>query len=127
MHFALSLLETPEARASLKQTGISICTAWGRRGSRGLAFKGDVGTNPASMVEAVDDFLAKLRSSPPNIIVSTRVTGEGLTQRLPWLALVGENYDPKYAAVFRLNKTVRPPSYQSARPILLLTRTPDIR
>ena len=72
-----------------------------------MAFRGngDPTHDRALMEDAVDDFLINIRTDPPNVIVSTRVTGEGAVQRLDWSN--GENkFQVKWGAIYRLNKTV---------------------
>ncbi|KAK4205128.1 hypothetical protein QBC40DRAFT_261114 [Triangularia verruculosa] len=60
-----------------------------------------------SALITVDQFLESIRNDPPNVIVSTRVSGEGKTQRLNWNAyLGGDPYEAKSGVIFRLNKTI---------------------
>ncbi|KAK5993042.1 hypothetical protein PT974_06469 [Cladobotryum mycophilum] len=56
------------------------------------------------MERQVDKFLMACRRSPPSLVVSDRVLGEGVTQRVDWPR--NDPYDPKWGALFRLNKKV---------------------
>jgi len=107
MHFAISLLESTKGRSVLIDTGISVWEGYGSRERRRMAFRGngDRAHDRALMVDTVDDFLSNIRTDPPNVIVSTRVSGEGVAQRLDWWN--GENkFQVKWGAIYRLNKTV---------------------
>lgn len=107
MHFAISLLESTKGRSVLINTGSAVWRSYGSREKRHMAFRGngDPTHDRALMEESVDDFLINIRTDPPNVIVSTRVEGEGIAQRLNWWN--GENqFQVKRGTMYRLNKTV---------------------
>ncbi|KAF4472494.1 hypothetical protein FALBO_619 [Fusarium albosuccineum] len=108
-HLALSMLESPRGRGDLITTGTEIWTSYSRRQRRRVIIQGDVSRDDTIMPRFVDRFLDKCRADPPNIIVSDRLRGEGLVERVDWPAYLGDqeaNYNPKWAALFRLNKHV---------------------
>lgn len=110
MNFAISLLESTKGRSALLNTGITVWEAYTSRERRHMAFRGngDPTHDRALMEDTVDDFLINIRTDPPNVIVSTRVSGEGLAQRLDWWD--GENqFQVKWGVVYRLNKMVSGP------------------
>lgn len=118
LHFGLSVLESPQGRSSLVATARDIWSTWSNRQRRGMHFQqGNTAMDATQMNRAVNEFLASVRENPPNIIISTRVTGEGLTQRVHW-ANRFNRYNAKFAALFRLNRTVySTDSYDSFPPV----------
>ncbi|KAK7413373.1 hypothetical protein QQX98_007750 [Neonectria punicea] len=107
LNLGLSMLECPRGRQALEITGTEVWRGSTAREQRSFIFQGDV----SGMPQFVDRFLTTCRYDPPNVIVSDRITGEGLAQRVGWPGEVGggggmDDYTPKLAAVFRLNKTV---------------------
>ncbi|KAK5653605.1 hypothetical protein OQA88_8634 [Cercophora sp. LCS_1] len=102
MHFGISMLESPDGRNAVVETGRDLWRFWGRRDKRNFVYQG----GSEGMRDAVDDFLARVRSNPPNVIVSNRVEGEGMTKRVAWADFLDSKFDAKWAALFRLNKTV---------------------
>ena len=73
------------------------------------------------MLRSVINFLDTCLADPPNIIVSNRIDGEGSTQLMDWLNLLGrgENfYSPKTAVIFRLKKTVLSLAKQNYRALM---------
>ncbi|KAK4171153.1 hypothetical protein QBC36DRAFT_382776 [Triangularia setosa] len=103
--FALNLLESQKGRSGLINTGKEVWRTW-QRARRGLRFQGDIHSHPELMDQAVDQYLANLRSDPPNIIVSNRVVGEGKTERMNWNDYLDGEYSSKFGVIFRLNKTI---------------------
>ncbi|KAK7429163.1 hypothetical protein QQZ08_004378 [Neonectria magnoliae] len=104
-NLGLSMLECPRGRQALETTGTAVWRGSTVRERRDWIFQGGV----SEMPQFVARFLTLCRYDPPNIIVSDRLTGEGLTQRVDWLNEVDgglNGYTPKFAALFRLNKTV---------------------
>ncbi|KPM38673.1 hypothetical protein AK830_g7871 [Neonectria ditissima] len=104
-NLAMFMLESPRGNDALLSTGNGIWNVFGRRQRRTTIFQGDESTMPAF----VNKFLAKCRADPPTIIVSDRITGEGLAERVDWQNVHGAKedvYSAKWAALFRLNKTV---------------------
>jgi hypothetical protein len=89
-----------------------ISDAWrasDRRAQKTFIPKSNFQTDLNEARRFVDTFLAKCRAEPPNIIISDRITGEGLAQRVDWPSILGSqigDYNLKWAAMFRLNKTV---------------------
>lgn len=107
MHFAISLLESSSGRDTLIETGIKVWNNWNLRMQRDQVFKGDVNRHPELMEKAVDKFLGNIRADPPNIIVSTRVVGEGVVQRLNWSnPKVSKEFEVKWGVIYRLNKWI---------------------
>lgn len=119
LNFGLCMLESPRGRAGLVAVGRDIANAWGRRDRRGMAFYRDRGVrggvddadSPEAMRRAVDRFLRLMRADPPNVVVSTRVPGDAMVERIGWFEGESQRYSAKEAAMFRLNHHVcRPPS-----------------
>jgi hypothetical protein len=104
MHFAISMLESRSGRAALMHTAERVWSNWTRRQRRNTLYRNE----RPPVDELVDRFLVNIREDPPNIIVSTRVRGEGLVERLAW-ADEREQYEVKWGALYRLNKTVSGP------------------
>lgn len=104
MHFAISMLESRSGRAALIHTAERVWSNWTRRQRRNTIYSNE----RPPMEQLVDRFLENIREDPPNIIVSTRVRGEGLVERLAW-ADEREQYEVKWGALYRLNKTVSRP------------------
>ncbi|KAK4170840.1 hypothetical protein QBC36DRAFT_112223 [Triangularia setosa] len=104
--FAINLLQSQKGRSALIGTGIEVWSSWNSRSRRGIRLQQDPRRHPELMEQAVDQFLESIRNDPPNIIVSTRVRGEGKTQRLDWNDYLDGEYTAKYGAIFRLNKTI---------------------
>lgn len=112
LNFALTLLNSAEGRRALEATCEAIFQAAGRRGRREMFFQG------TSARTAVVDFLDSIAANPPNIFVSTRVTGEGATFRVSFEHELP--YNAKRASTMRLSKRVSQPiclpCYYSSRP-----------
>lgn len=104
MHLGLSMLEAQNAKA-LTATGTKIWYDVGRRGRKGWAFQDDLTKTPGAMAAYTTSFLRKCRASSPTIVITDRLFGDGVTQRLAW----GTNaniYNAKQAALFQINKSV---------------------
>ncbi|EWG48984.1 hypothetical protein FVEG_08616 [Fusarium verticillioides 7600] len=100
-HLGMSMLESRRGREALR--------AFDRRAQETFIPKSNLQTDLNEARRFVDTFLAKCRAKPPNIIISDRITGEGLAQRVDWPSILGSqigDYNPKWAAMFRLNKAV---------------------
>jgi hypothetical protein len=111
-HMGLSMLESRRGHESLVTLISEAWRASDRRARKTFIPKSDLQADSEEARRFVDCFLSKCRADPPNIIVSDRITGEGLAQRADWPNILGSSvsdYNPKWAAIFRLNKTVRPP------------------
>ncbi|KAK4464057.1 hypothetical protein QBC42DRAFT_284808 [Cladorrhinum samala] len=104
MHFAISLLESDSGRAALYETAHTIWDNWGRA-RRTLIFRQDVNRDRGVLDRAVDRFLENIRADPPNILVSSRLQGEGLAQRQEWSEF-REQFEVKWGTIFRLNKRI---------------------
>ncbi|KAK3984275.1 hypothetical protein QBC44DRAFT_375362 [Cladorrhinum sp. PSN332] len=129
-HFGLCMLETPEGTEALVDTGRSIWDTFDRREKRDLRYQQDFQQDASAggsrgkgskqkkttakqeeaeqegMERAVSEFLGSLRANPPNIILSTRVCGEGMTRRMNWRdedSKRKSKYNAKKAASFNLN------------------------
>ena len=83
------MLESSRGRQALVTVGTNSWVAFGRRQRKGIILQGDVAKNPRIMNQFVDAFINKCRADPPNVIVSSRLTGEGVTQRLAWADMLG--------------------------------------
>ena len=114
LHCGLSLLETTEGTRALARVGRDVYNEIGRRARRNIFFQGDLGRHPQLMDEFASGFIARCRADPPNIIVSDRLYGEGLTQRLNWRA-ISDDYSAKWGALYRINKVVSCQSPRSTR------------
>ena len=115
LQFGISMLETEDARIALTRVGRGVMTKWRSRDRRTTAYYQDPrmrgGFNPddaRAMRYAVDTFVEQLRIDPPNVFVSTRVDGDGMTERLSWLQY-NSDFSAKWSVIFRLNKWVSLP------------------
>ncbi|TVY68100.1 hypothetical protein Focb16_v002492 [Fusarium oxysporum f. sp. cubense] len=108
-HLGMSMLESRRGREALVMLISDAWRASDRRAQKTFIPKSNFQTDLNEARRFVDTFLAKCRAEPPNIIISDRITGEGLAQRVDWRSILGSqigDYNPKWAAMFRLNKTV---------------------
>ncbi|EWZ86013.1 hypothetical protein FOWG_11082 [Fusarium oxysporum f. sp. lycopersici MN25] len=108
-HLGMSMLESRRGREALVMLISDAWRASDRRAQKTFIPKSNFQTDLNEARRFVDTFLAKCRAEPPNIIISDRITGEGLAQRVDWPSILGSqigDYNPKWAAMFRLNKTV---------------------
>lgn len=109
LHLAMSMLESPRGRQALIEVGTAVWDRFRRRGRRNFALQGDLSQDPYLITRHADQFIQRCRIDPPNVIVSDRILGEGLAERVNWPNMVHKNagvYSPKWAAMFRVNKTV---------------------
>lgn len=104
MHLGLSMLEAQGARA-LTTTGTKIWHDVGRRGRKDWAFRGDLTKAPGAMTAYTISFLKKCRASSPTIVITDRLVGDGVTQRLDW-GKSADVYNAKQAVLFQINKSV---------------------
>lgn len=108
-HMGMSMLESRRGHAALINLISESWRASDRRAKKTFIPKQNLQAESEETRRFVDRFLTKCRADPPNIIVSDRITGEGLAQRANWPEVLGStvrDYNAKWAAVFRLNKTV---------------------
>jgi hypothetical protein len=108
----LSILESPAGRQELRKTGQDVLGAVPSiaRKEGPLRLKGNAPLSSA----VVDSFLADIRADFPNIVVSDRVHGEGLTLRKQWYLDATDEpanepppvYQPKEAGVMFVDKWV---------------------
>lgn len=115
LQFGISMMETEDGRAALTRVGQGVMEKHRSRSRRSTPYYKDPrlrgGFNPSdtrAMRHAVDWFLEKLRNDPPNILVSTRVEGDGVTQRMDWHQR-DPNFSAKWSVMFQLNKWVSLP------------------
>ncbi|KAM0425347.1 hypothetical protein ACHAPT_009403 [Fusarium lateritium] len=108
-HLGLSMLESSRSREKLADMMSGIWRVLPARAKKTFTIKADLSKEAGKARELVDKFLSKCRSQPPNVIVSDRITGEGLAERVNWQNVMGpstDTYNPKWAAILRLSKTV---------------------
>lgn len=109
-HMGMSMLESRRGSEALVTLISDAWRASDRRARKTFVPQGNLQTDLSEARQFVNTFLSKCRAEPPNIIISDRITGEGLAQRLDWPSMLGakiSDYNPKWAALFRINKTVR--------------------
>lgn len=94
-----------QGAAALIATGTKIWNDVGRRGRKDWSFQGDLIKNPEAMAAYTWSFLRKCRASPPTIVITDRIVGDGMTQRLDW-GSSEDVYNAKRAAMFRILKLV---------------------
>ncbi|KAK4112796.1 hypothetical protein N656DRAFT_779027 [Canariomyces notabilis] len=117
MHFAISMLESPDGREALIDTAGALCDGWTMRGRRNHLFRADVRQQRNLLIEQVDAFLDSIRENPPNMVVSSRLVGEGVVQRQDWAH--GRGFNAKWAAMFRLNGRIIDDAIEAAEDGLL--------
>lgn len=98
------MVEAQGARA-LTATGTKIWHDVGRRGRKDWAFQGDLTKAPEAMTAYTISFLRKCGASSPTTVITDRLVGDGITQRLDW-GSSADVYDAKRAALFQINKSV---------------------
>ncbi|KAF5674640.1 hypothetical protein FCIRC_7705 [Fusarium circinatum] len=109
-HAGLSLLESRKSREALYQLISETYRLTPYRTRKTFIWTGNLQTDRDRTHQLVDSFLSKCRTDPPNITISDRIKGEGLAIRVNWPGLLEARdpnaYSPKYAATFRINKSL---------------------